>query len=182
MSSRSAQAAAAVLALVLALAACVSEDSDATGQAATDIEVSTPTPVPEEEFAVNDVSDMQTSEITGQKVKDPGMDVSYVWQGTTPAPNGGTVVVVAVTNDSDVPMPADALGQPSLRYTSGGNNRQTAAPLGGEQAGVTQVGLDLPLGVGATVNLKYPFDVSTSNLWDAQFTIGNVTFEGNLNN
>ena len=51
-----------------------------------------------------------------------------------------------------------------------------------EEAGVDIVGLDRPLGPGATVNAKYPFDVSTGNLWDAEFTIGNVTFKGNLNN
>ena len=52
----------------------------------------------------------------------------------------------------------------------------------GEDADVDVVGLDRPLGQGATVNAKYPFDVSTSELWDAEFTIGNVTFKGNLNN
>ena len=59
---------------------------------------------------------------------------------------------------------------------------RTAEPLTADAAGVDIVGLDLPLGPGATVNAKFPFDVATGNLWDAKFTIGNVTFEGNLNN
>ncbi|WP_291314134.1 hypothetical protein [Corynebacterium sp. UBA2622] len=174
-------AAAALLTLPLALAACGSDDS-AKGPGATEIEVTTPTGVPEEQFQSNDVDDVTTDKLNGDRVKDPGMDVSYVWQGTSSAPNGGTVVVVAVTNNSDAPMPADALGTPKLTYTSGGNNRENAKSRTGEEAGVTSVGLDMPLGAGATVNLKYPFDVSPSNLWNAQFTIGNVTFDGNLNN
>ncbi len=182
MSSRTslrAAAPAAALLLTLPLAACGSDDS-AKGTA-TDIEVTTPTAVPEEEFQANDVDDEVTTKLNGDKVKDPGMDVAYVWQGTSSAPNGGTVVVVAVTNNSDAPMPADALGTPKLTYTSGGNNKETAKARTGEESGVSSVGLDMPLGAGATVNLKYPFDVSPSSLWDAQFTIGNVTFDGNLN-
>lgn len=183
MSSRPARLAAAAAAplLALALASCGSDDA-ATPGAATDIEVTTPTAVPEEEFEVKDVDDVTTDKIAGQKVDDPGMDLAYVWQGTSSAPGGGTVVVVAVTNKSDVPMPADALGQPKLTYTSGGNNKESARLMSAEDAQVNPVGLDMPLGPGATVNLKYPFSVSMPNLWDAQFTIGNVTFEGNLNN
>lgn len=173
----------AAAALALTLTACGS-DNVATPGAATDIEVTTPTAVPEEEFSVNDVADITTDEIGGERVDDPGMDLAYTWQGTSSASGSGvgTVVVVAVTNKSDAPMPADALGQPKLTYTSGGNNRETASPMSGEDAGVSKVGLDMPLGPGATVNLKYPYNVSMTNLWDAQFTIGNVTFRGNLNN
>ena len=78
-------------------------------------------------------------------------------------------------------MPADTL-TPKLRYNSGNNNMQNADPMSGENAGVEIVGVDLPLGPGATTNAKYAFNVSTGNLWDAEFTIGNVTFKGNLNN
>ncbi|WP_231908962.1 hypothetical protein [Corynebacterium timonense] len=76
----------------------------------------------------------------------------------------------------------EALGQPTLSYATDGNNKQEARPLDPQESGVNQVGLDLPLGPGATTNLKYPFDVAPGNLWDAEFSIGNVTFEGNLNN
>ena len=43
------------------------------------------------------------------------------------------------------------------------------------------IGLDEPLRAGSTVNAKYAFDVAPGRLWDADFTIGNVTFSGNLN-
>ena len=32
------------------------------------------------------------------------------------------------------------------------------------------------------MNVQYAFDVSSGNLYDATFKIGNVVFEGNLNN
>ncbi|WJY68565.1 hypothetical protein [Corynebacterium auris] len=175
-------AAATVAALTaLSLSACGAEDNTSPA-ADAEIEVSTPTAAPEEDFEVNDANNITTDEISGEKVEDPGMEVSYTWQGTNVANNGGSIVIVAVTNESDVPMPADALGQPTLSYTTDGTNKQEAQPLDAQQSGVDIVGLDLPLGPGATANLKYPFDVPTGNLWDAEFTIGNVTFEGNLNN
>ena len=78
-------------------------------------------------------------------------------------------------------MPADALAQPTLSYTTGGNNKENAAPLSAEASGVDIIGLDQPLRAGATVNAKYAFDVTPGRLWDADFTIGNVTFSGKLN-
>lgn len=136
---------------------------------------------PTETFHVESVAPSATNEIKGERVEDPAMELSYKWQGTSSAPGGGSVVVVAITNESNAPLPADAL-QPELRYNAGNNDMRTATALDAETAGVDIVGLDLPLGPGATVNAKYPFEVSTGNLWDAAFTIGNVTFEGNLNN
>ena len=50
-----------------------------------------------------------------------------------------------------------------------------------EAAGIDYAGLDLPLGPGATTNVKLPFDVAAGSLSDAQLTIGNVRFQGNLN-
>lgn len=176
-------AVAAVLVSSLALTACVTGD-EAEEQAAQgeEIEVTTPAEEDEERFEVNETDPVTTDEITGERVEDPGMELSYKWQGSQYAPNG-SVVVVAVTNESDVPMPADALGTPELRYNAGGGDMQTASFNGNaEAAGIDMVGIDRPLGPGATVNAKYPFDVSTGNLWDAEFTIGNVTFKGNLNN
>ncbi|WP_342318226.1 hypothetical protein [Corynebacterium mayonis] len=175
-------ATAATLLSAMALTACLSEADVGAGQSATDIEVTTPTAVPEEEFRVNDVNDQVTDQILGQKVKDPGMELSYQWQGTRPSPNGSTTVIIAVTNESDVPMPVNALGEPRLTYVSGGNNKETARLLNAEQSGLKIVGLDMPLGPGATANVQYPFNVSVTNLGRAQFSIGNITFEGNLNN
>lgn len=176
----------AVLALVLPLAACGGEvdDDNSEGmgtEAVNEVEVTSTIGRPEQHFEVQEVAPAPTTEIQGQSVDDPAMELSYKWQGTSYAPGGGTVVVVAVTNKSEAPLPADAL-RTELRYNSGGGNMQTANPIDGETAGVDIVGLDRPLGPGATVNAKYPFDVSSGSLWDAEFTIGNVTFDGNLNN
>lgn len=57
-----------------------------------------------------------------------------------------------------------------------------ASRLSAEEAGIEIEGLDMPLGKGATANLQFAFDVSTGNLYDAEFQIGNVVFTGNLNN
>ncbi|PAT14629.1 hypothetical protein CKJ84_07715 [Corynebacterium sp. NML 120412] len=165
---------------VFALSACVSGNESEEAKE-SEIEITTPTGAPAPEFKAEETDPLISDEITGERVEDPAMDLSYKWQGTSAAPGGGTVVVVAVTNESEVPMPADTL-TPKLRYNSGNNNMQNADPMSGENAGVEIVGVDLPLGPGATTNAKYAFNVSTGNLWDAEFTIGNVTFKGNLNN
>lgn len=165
---------------VFALSACVSGNESEEAQE-NDIEITTPTGAPAPEFKVEETEPQVTDKINGERVKDPAMDLSYKWQGSSFEPNGGTVVVVAITNESEVPMPADTL-TPQLRYNTGNNSMQTADPKSAENADVDVIGVDLPLGPGATTNAKYAFDVSTGNLWDAEFTIGNVTFKGNLNN
>lgn len=165
---------------VFALSGCVSGKESEEAQE-EEIEITTPTGAPAPEFKADEVDPVVTDKLNGDRVEDPAMDLSYKWQGTSYEPNGGTVVVVAVTNESDVPMPADAL-TPQLRYNAGGASMQTADPKSAENADVDIIGVDLPLGPGATTNAKYAFDVSTGNLWDAEFTIGNVTFKGNLNN
>ncbi|WP_066524488.1 hypothetical protein [Corynebacterium bouchesdurhonense] len=175
------------LAVALPLAACAGAEDDAAenaaDQAAEATEVSATSTIgrPQETFEKQEAPAAVSTEIQGERVKDPAMDLSYKWQGTSYAPNGGTVVVVAVTNQSDAPMPADTL-QPKLEYNAGNKDMREAKPMDAEAAGVDTVGLDLPLGPGATANVKYAFDVATGNLWDARFSIGNVTFEGNLNN
>ena len=42
-------------------------------------------------------------------------------------------------------------------------------------------GLDHPLGVGASTNLQYVYNVAPGNLWNARFSIGNVRYVGDLN-
>lgn len=118
-------------------------------------------------------------------VYDPGVNVEFHFQGTRYGNYGGTMVHVAVTNLNDVPLPPDALGEPTLRYNAGGGNVQNAELLAvesGEGEVPVQLPLDLPLGPGATTNLHWTFDVSAGNLWDAQFQVGNVIFDGPLNN
>lgn len=115
-------------------------------------------------------------------VEDPGQGVTWHFQGTNPGDYGGTVFTIAVTNDNDAPLAPESLGEPVLRYSTGRSMEeadllQTQIPEG---AMPLQIPLDRPLGVGATANLQYTFDVSRSNLSDAEFKFGNVTWEGNL--
>ena len=170
--------AAVLAASSLALVACVDDEGivDQEGTLTPTTGVATPTEEPEA-FETNDVSPEETDEISGEIVEDPGMSVHYKWQGTKSAPNGGTVVTIAVTNTADAIMPPEALGEPRLTYS--GDN---ASRLSAEEAGIEIEGLYMPLGKGATANLQFAFDVSTGNLYDAEFQIGNVVFTGNLNN
>ena len=170
------------LALVFTLAACSTtvdpgeEEAEAT---TSEVEATSTVGRPEKEFKVEETQPMITTELGGQRVEDPAMELSYKWQGVKPAPGGGTVLFVAVTNESDAPMPADVL-DPELSYKSGGA-MTTASMKTAEAAGIDYAGLDLPLGPGATTNVKLPFDVAPGSLADAQLTIGNVRFQGNLN-
>ena len=186
--------AAAALAAAFALSACadaqLGEDTISSAQvtAAEDApqgQADDRIGVQRKPFEVNETDPVVSDKTNGDRVKDPAMELSYKWQGSSYAPNGGSVVVVAITNESDAPLPEDAL-EPKLRYnvnsTSNPDMKDAKFMPIAEEAGVDIVGLDRPLGPGATVNAKFPFDVSTGNLWDAEFTIGNVTFKGNLNN
>lgn len=143
--------------------------------------VATTAEAPGEEFQVNEITPLTTDELDGDAVEDPGQPVSYVWQGTAQAPAGGTIVTVAVTNNSEAPMPTEALGDANLSYSPRGGSATDATALSREDAGMdADVGLDMQLGPGATTNVHYAFDVSQSSLSDAEFTIGNVTFAGDL--
>ena len=184
---------AAALAAALALSACADAEMGEDTISSTQVTAAEDAPqgqaddrigVQRKPFEVNEADPLVSDKTDGDRVKDPAMELSYKWQGSSYAPNGGSVVVVAITNESDAPLPEDAL-EPKLRYnvnsTSNPDMKDAKFMPIAEEAGVDIVGLDRPLGPGATVNAKFPFDVSTGNLWDAEFTIGNVTFKGNLN-
>lgn len=186
--------AAAALAAAFALSACADAQLGEDTISSTQVTAAEDAPqgqaddrigVQRKPFEVNEADPLVSDKTNGDRVKDPAMELSYKWQGSSYAPNGGSVVVVAITNESDAPLPEDAL-EPKLRYnvnsTSNPDMKDAKFIPIAEEAGVDIVGLDRPLGPGATVNAKFPFDVSTGNLWDAEFTIGNVTFKGNLNN
>ncbi|MCZ9291766.1 hypothetical protein [Corynebacterium lehmanniae] len=186
--------AAAALAAAFALSACADAQLGEDTISSTQVTAAEDAPqgqaddrigVQRKPFEVNEADPLVSDKTNGDRVKDPAMELSYKWQGSSYAPNGGSVVVVAITNESDAPLPEDAL-EPKLRYnvnsTSNPDMKDAKFVPIAEEAGVDIVGLDRPLGPGATVNAKFPFDVSTGNLWDAEFTIGNVTFKGNLNN
>lgn len=174
--------AAVLLAATLPLAACVDESDTKVGETSEDLEESVEAKENEKpSFNVEETDPKVTDKITGESVEDPAMELSYKWQGTSSSGNG-SVVVVAVTNKSDAPMPVDAL-TPALRYNTGDDDFRDATYISDpEKADVDVVGIDRPLGPGATTNAKFPFDVAPGNLWDAEFTVGNVTFKGNLNN
>lgn len=185
---------AAALAAALALSACADAEMGEDTISSTQVTAAEDAPqgqaddrigVQRKPFEVNEADPLVSDKTNGDRVKDPAMELSYKWQGSSYAPNGGSVVVVAITNESDAPLPEDAL-EPKLRYnvnsTSNPDMKDAKVVPIAEEAGVDIVGLDRPLGPGATVNAKFPFDVYTGNLWDAEFTIGNVTFKGNLNN
>lgn len=129
----------------------------------------------------HDTAPITVNEIYGE-VKDPGRGVTWHFQGTNPGNYGGTVFNIAVTNDNDAPLSPESLGQPALRFSTGGrmedvDQLNTDVPEG---ALPPQIPLDRPLGVGATANLQYTFDITRSNLTNAEFTFGNVTWKGNL--
>lgn len=185
---------AAALAATLTLTACADDEAAQDTVSSTQVTAAEDAPqgqaddrigVQRKTFEVEEVDPVESDKTNGERVEDPAMELSYKWQGTAYSADGGSIVVVAITNESDAPMPADAL-TPKLRYNANSSSKPDMKDAefhpDGEDADVDVVGLDRPLGPGATVNAKYPFDVSTSELWDAEFTIGNVTFKGNLNN
>lgn len=108
--------------------------------------------------------------------EDPGLNVEWTMYGASTAPiSGDAVIHVRMENLNDVPVPPEALEGPTLSI--GGSS---VSQVDDETSGV-ETGLDLPLGAGATTNLRYVFDTNTWDLSDAEFQIGNVIFEGNLN-
>ena len=110
--------------------------------------------------------------------EDPGLNIRVHFQGTGFGTNGGSVVYVAVTNLNDIPLPTDAIEQPTLRIVDYNGELMDIEPIDGDD----NIPLDLPLGVGATTNLQWAYNTSNGSLWAAQFEIGNLLFDGNLNN
>lgn len=97
---------------------------------------------------------------------DPGLNIEVTLQATGANTEGaGSVVYLLVKNLNDVPLPPDVL---------------TVSLKGASPVTAGTVGLDLPLGAGATTNLQFAFDASYGELYDAKFTIGNLIFQGNL--
>ena len=119
MMTRKALGTIAAVSSLLLLAGCGDDGVvDQEGSLTPTTGVATPTEEPEE-FETHSAEPLTTDEISGESVEDPGMEVSYKWQGTNYAPNGGTVVTVAVKNHSDNIMPPEALGEPELTYRGG---------------------------------------------------------------
>lgn len=116
-------------------------------------------------------------------VKDEGLNVEYELQGLYSG-GGGTVLTVKIHNLNEVPMPADALSEPTLERADGNGGWATVDLIDVDPAvhpDVAAPGLDHPLGAGASTNLQYVYDVAPGNLWNARFSIGNVRYVGDLN-
>nr|WP_304503794.1 hypothetical protein [Corynebacterium lemuris] len=110
---------------------------------------------------------------------DPGLNVEWTYQGTRSGQYSGSVVTFLVRNLNDEPLPPSSIPAPKLQYNSGGGTMTDATPLSNSDTELN-LGLDLPLGAGASTNIQYAFEVSPGNLWDAELQVGNVIFEGNL--
>ncbi|WP_080793839.1 hypothetical protein [Corynebacterium pacaense] len=162
------------LVAVAFLAGCSGDGDQNSGAGSESIEVSTSsTP----SFVAQVVSPINAPD-DGDPVVDPGLNVEYRFQGTGYGTNGGSVIYLAVKNLNEVPLPADAIGQPTLKIKDYNGSMTDIESLPGDD----NIPLDLPLGVGATTNLQWAFNTSTGSLWSAEFRVGNVIFRGNLNN
>ncbi|KQB86889.1 hypothetical protein [Corynebacterium lowii] len=157
----------------LVLTACSQGGEGTVGDPEGSIEVTTSeTPA----YQPQDV-DTIVAENTGEPVVDTGLNVRWHLQGTVSGNAGGSIITVEVTNLNDVAIPQDTIGDPTLTINGG----TIVDRLDAEASGVLgQDGLDRPLGAHATTNLRYAFDVSPGNLYNAAFEIGNVRFEGSL--
>ncbi|MDY3126588.1 MAG: hypothetical protein SOW59_00440 [Corynebacterium sp.] len=136
------------------------------------------------DFQTQDVPVKTVTTKLNEAVKDEGLNVTWHMQGVYPDSWQGTVVTFLIRNDNDVPLPPEAVGEPKLEIADGMGGYTTVEQLPYDADTNTDLlapGLDLPLGAGAATNLQYRFNTSTSSLWKARLTIGNVVWEGNLN-
>lgn len=165
----------ALLASSLLLTACSGDAEESTAPEESIVVTTSEAPVAQP----TQVEPVEAESLRGATT-DPGLNVDFRYQGARSGTSGGSVITILVTNLNDEPLPADAIPQPTLRYNSGGGTMVDADPIANEDT-VLPLGLDLPLGAGASTNLRYAFTVSPGNLWDAELQVGNVIWEGNLN-
>lgn len=161
---------AAVSAFAMLLTACGGDNGGDT-TVVDDVTVA-PTTEAEPVFEEKDAAPQRDQSVY-ETVVDQKLNVSYELQSTASNTLGaGTVVFVLVHNLNDVPLPVDALGTPS--FSAYGTEYELV------EAGT--IALDYPLGAGASTNLAFAFNSAYGNFYDGEFTIGNVTFKGDLNN
>lgn len=135
-------------------------------------------------YEAKDVTNVEVTSNLGEWQKDEGLGVSWQLQGAYSDSIRGTVVTILLRNDNDVPLPTDAIGEPTLERSDGSGSwtRVDLLPYDPEQnSDVVSPGLDFPLGAGASTNLQYRFDITTGNVWNSRLSIGNITWVGNLN-
>lgn len=106
-------------------------------------------------------------------VKDEGLGVQWRIMTVQQGSSGGAEFVIEMKNlNEDFAVPPSAIGDPELSLKSGGKI---------DRMKVDDQGLDIPLGALSTTVITYSFNTSPWNLSNAEFTIGNAVFKGNLN-
>lgn len=155
----------------LLLTACGDDSAEGDATVVDDLTVS-PTTEAAPAFEEKD-AEPQRDQSVSETVVDNKYNVSYELQSTASNTLGpGTVVFVLVKNLNDVPLPKDALGTP--QFTSNGTEFEFV-----EEGSIK---LDYDLGAGASTNLAFAFNAAYDNFYAGEFTIGNVTFKGDINN
>ncbi|MEJ5928954.1 hypothetical protein WG915_10070 [Corynebacterium sp. H128] len=126
---------------------------------------------PEATFAPQNVAPIKASSTTAA-VEDTGLGVQWriltVYQGN----QGGAKFIIAMKNlNEQVAVPPAAIGTPKL----------TVAGKEIELMQVEDQGLDAPLGALSETKISYTFNTTPWNLSNAELTLGNAVFSGNLN-
>lgn len=171
-----------LLATAAALASCSVLDPGEAGLSPDEEIVVTSSEAPS--YQSQETETTTLTEDSNQRIKDEGLGVEFQFQGVYADDIQGTVVTVAAKNVNDVPLPPEALGEPTLEIADGqgGWTAVDSVPYDAEvNTTVNAPGLDKPLGTQATTNLQYRFNTTVGNLWSARFSLGNIVWEGNLN-
>ena len=127
--------------------------------------------------ATNSSSGLSTTQDASKEIEDPGLNVRWRLRSVSSDSSGGVVILLNLKNLNDAPLPPSALGQPTLK-TKSGNAELMNTNSNSDDSYVN--GLDLPLGAGATTSVRYKFNTTVSSTSDAELTIANVTWKGNL--
>ena len=159
LSNRAKVAAICIVTVPFALAACSSGATNSSSGLSTTL-----TPSTAKEFVAKEANPVTTQDAS-KEIEDPGLNVRWRLRSVSSGSNGGVVILLNLKNLNDVPLPPSALGQPTLKTKS--------------DDGYVN-GLDLPLGAGATTSVRYKFNTTVSSTSDAELTIANVTWKGNL--
>lgn len=116
-----------------------------------------------------------TTQDPDKEITDPGLNVQWKIRSVNSGPNGGAVVVLNLKNLNDVPLPPSALGQPTLKTSSG--NVELMNPTDEDDP---PNGLDLPLGALATTTVRYTFNTTVASTSKAELQIANVIWQNGL--
>lgn len=165
----------------VALAGCSLFDPNPSGLGSDEDLVVSTSEVPK--YQPEDTDEQRVTGDLSEPVKDEGYGVTLWNQGAYQDNTSGSVVTIRVRNDTDLPLPADSIEDPTLEVADG-NGGWTSVDLlpydADVNTNIVAPVLDRPLGAGASTNLQYRFDIAPGNLWNARLKIGNVVWEGSL--